>query len=69
MMSNQSKRLTTVIHCERDGFVSLCPELDIANQGDTIEAAWNNLREALALFFACASHAEVQRRLSEEVSR
>jgi predicted RNase H-like HicB family nuclease len=55
-----NKRLTAVIHREGEGFVALCPELDVASQGDTIEAARDNLREALELFFECASPAEVQ---------
>jgi len=55
-----SKRLTAVIRREGDGFVALCPELDIASQGDTIEAARDNLREALELFFECASPEEVR---------
>jgi predicted RNase H-like HicB family nuclease len=57
-----SKRLTAVTHCEGDGFVALCPEVDVASQGDTIEAARDNLREALELFFECASPAEIQER-------
>ena len=62
-----SKRLTAVIQREGDGFVALCPELDVASQGDTIEAARENLREALELFFECASPEEIQQRLREEV--
>jgi predicted RNase H-like HicB family nuclease len=62
-----TRRLTAVIHREGDSFVALCPELDIASQGDTVEAARDNLREALELFFECASPAEVQERLGEEV--
>lgn len=62
-----SKRLTAVIHREGDGFVALCPELDIASQGDSIETARDNLREALQLFFECASPHEVQDRLGEDV--
>lgn len=62
-----TKHLTAVIHREGDGYVSLCPELDIASQGDTIETARDNLREALELFFECASPAEVEERLGEEV--
>jgi predicted RNase H-like HicB family nuclease len=62
-----SKRLTAVIHREGNGFVALCPELDIASQGDTVEAARDNLREALELFFECAPPAEVQERLGDEV--
>jgi predicted RNase H-like HicB family nuclease len=44
------KQLTVIIEREGDGYVSLCPELDIASQGDTIEGARENLREALELF-------------------
>ena len=62
-----SRRLTAVIHREGERFVALCPQLDVASQGDTIEAARDNLREALELFFECASAAEVQERLGTEV--
>jgi predicted RNase H-like HicB family nuclease len=62
-----NKRLTAVIHREGNGFVALCPELDVASQGDTIESARDNLREALELFFECASPTEIQERLGEEV--
>ena len=50
-----------------DGYVSICPELDIASQGTTIQEARENLREALELFFETASLAEIQNRLREEV--
>jgi predicted RNase H-like HicB family nuclease len=59
--------MTAVIEREGDGYVSLCPELDIASQGDTVEEARNNLREALELFFEIASPAEVEGRLHSEV--
>ncbi len=65
--TNMTKRLTAIIQKEDDGFVSLCPELDIASQGETIEAARENLREALALFFECASAAEIEQRLGGDV--
>ncbi len=61
------KQLTAIIEREGDGYVSLCPELDIASQGDTIEEARNNLREAIELFFEAASPNEIQTRLHEEV--
>lgn len=44
-----------------------CPKLDIGSQGDTIEAARDNLREACEPSFECASPAEIQERLGEEV--
>ncbi len=59
--------MTAVIEREGNGYVSLCPELDIASQGDTVEAARNNLREALELFFETASPAELEERLHGEV--
>jgi predicted RNase H-like HicB family nuclease len=61
------KQLTAFIEREGGGYVSLCPELDIASQGDTIEEARENLREALELFFETASPEEIQTRLHEEV--
>jgi predicted RNase H-like HicB family nuclease len=62
-----SKRFTAIIHHEDGGYVALCPELDIASQGDSIEAARDNLREALELFFECAPSAEVEQRLGGDV--
>ena len=61
------KQLTAIIEREGDGYASLCPELDIASQGDTIEKARENLQEALGLFFETASPGEAQTRLHEEV--
>jgi len=62
-----AQRMTAIIEREDDGFVSLCPELDIASQGATIEEARANLIEALTLFFETASPSEVARRLHGEV--
>lgn len=62
-----TKHLTAVIQREGDGFVALCPELDIASQGDSVEDARTNLREALELFFETASPEEINRRTKGEV--
>jgi predicted RNase H-like HicB family nuclease len=61
-------RLTAIIEREDDGFVSLCPELDIASQGSSVEEAQANLVEALTLFFETADASEVTRRFHSEVS-
>ena len=61
-MRNQ---LTAIIEREGGGYVSLCPELDIAGQGATTEQARDNLREALELFFESASPDEITRRTKE----
>ena len=39
--------MTAIFEREDDGFVALCPELDIASQGMSIEEARANLIEAL----------------------
>jgi predicted RNase H-like HicB family nuclease len=57
------RRLTAIIEREDDGFVALCPELDVASQGASIEEARVNLIEALTLFFESATPSEVARRL------
>ncbi|MEI9480003.1 MAG: type II toxin-antitoxin system HicB family antitoxin [Deltaproteobacteria bacterium] len=60
-------KLTAFIEREGDGYVSLCPELDIASQGDSVENARDNLREAVELFFETASPEEVTQRPHDEV--
>ena len=63
----QTRQLTAVIEREGDGYMALCPELDIASQGGTVESAKRNLIEALELFFESADESEVSRRLRTEV--
>ena len=62
-----TQKLTAIIEKEDDGYVSLCPELDIASQGDTIEQARENLKEALELFFETASPKEIKQRLHGDI--
>lgn len=61
------RQLTAIIEREGDGYVSLCPELDIASQGDTIEKARDNLKEAIDLFLETASAKEIKQRMHGEV--
>lgn len=60
-------KLTAIIEREGDGYMSVCPELDIASQGDSVEQARDNLREALELFFETASAEEIKHRLHKEI--
>lgn len=60
----KTRQFTAVIEREDDMFVALCPELDIASQGDTIEQAHANLKEAIELFFETASPQETTERTS-----
>lgn len=62
-----TRQFTAIIEREDDGYVALCPELDIASQGNTIEKARANLQEALELFLETASPEEIKLRLREEI--
>jgi predicted RNase H-like HicB family nuclease len=59
-------KLTAIIEAEGDGYVSMCPELDVASQGNSIKEARDNLQEALELFLDTASPEEVRQRLHSE---
>ena len=63
----QIKQFTAIIEKEGNLYVSLCPELDIASQGKTVEEAKANLTEALELFFETANPSEIGERLHSEV--
>ncbi len=63
----ETRELTAIIEREGDSYVALCPELDIASQGDTVDEARINLVEALELFFETASGQEVKDRLHADV--
>jgi predicted RNase H-like HicB family nuclease len=63
----QLQQFTGIIEREGDGYIALCPELDIASQGNTVEEARRNLVEAIELFFETADPSEVQYRLHSEV--
>jgi predicted RNase H-like HicB family nuclease len=58
--------LTAIIERDADGYVSLCPELDIASQGQSRDEARANLTEAIEAFMETASPSEIQSRLSPE---
>ncbi len=62
------RELTAIIEREGNGYVALCPEVDVASQGDTVDEARSNLLEALELFFETASPKEIKERLHDEVN-
>ena len=61
------RQLTAIVEREGNGYVALCPEVDVASQGDSVVEARENLQEALALFFETAPAEEVEKRLRSEV--
>ncbi len=62
-----NRQLTAIIEREGDGYVALCPEVDVVSQGNTVSEARDNLAEALTLFFETASAGEIAKRLRGEV--
>ena len=61
------RNFTSIIEKEGNGYVTLCPELDIASQGDTVEESKANLHEAIELFFVHASDSEIECRLKADI--
>lgn len=61
------RQFTAIIEKEDDLYVALCPELDIASQGESITEARDNLAEAIELFFEVASESEISERLHSDV--
>lgn len=63
---NIKRNFTAIIEKEDNMYVSLCPELDIASQGNSVEEASSNLKEAIELFLESASPSEIKERLHSE---
>ncbi|MDD4271066.1 MAG: type II toxin-antitoxin system HicB family antitoxin [Pirellulales bacterium] len=61
-----TKTFAAIYQKDDAGWSALCPELDVASQGATLEEAQANLREAVELLFEAASAAELERRLKTE---
>ena len=64
---SDTQRFTAMIYRENGGYVALCPELDVASQGKSVEEASANLREAVELFLETADPSEVAARTREEL--
>lgn len=60
-------QFTAIIEREGDGYVALCPELDVASQGESIEGVRKNLQEAVELFLETADASEIALRRHSEV--
>ncbi len=61
-----NRPLTAIVEREGTGYFALCPEVDVASQGDSVAEAHANLEEALTLFFEAAPPEEVARRAKQE---
>lgn len=67
MRMKNFQNFTAIIEKEDETYVAVCPELDVASQGDTVEEAKNNLKEAIELFLQYASKTELDFRLKKDL--
>jgi predicted RNase H-like HicB family nuclease len=49
-VARRSLEFSSVVNREGKWYVAHCPELEIASQGKSVEAALENLREAIELY-------------------
>ncbi len=49
-MEKRKFNLTAVIHREEDMYVAECPEVGVVSQGETVDKALANLKEATELY-------------------
>ena len=67
ILAMNTLNLMAILEKEGNGFASLCPEVDVASQGRTVEEALANLKEAVELFLECAAPEEIQQRYKTEL--
>jgi len=61
------REFTAIFNREGDLWVALCPELDVASQGSSVDEAEVNLKEAVDGFLAAADAVEIAHRLANPV--
>ncbi|HUQ60099.1 type II toxin-antitoxin system HicB family antitoxin [Lentzea sp.] len=49
---SEQRTLTAAVHQEEDWYIAQCLEIDVASQGQSIEEALSNLREAVELYLS-----------------
>jgi predicted RNase H-like HicB family nuclease len=59
-----TRTLTAAVHQEDDWYVARCLELDVASQGETLQAALVNLREAVELYLDQVSQPQIEATLA-----
>jgi len=63
-----SYKLSVVIEKDDYGYYAYCPELEgCQSQGDSLEEAIDNIKEAIALYLETMSDEEIKTALSKEV--
>jgi len=62
-----AKEFTAILHQEDETYIAHCPEIDIVSQGESIEEAKENLKEAIELFMEHAPDEEKKRRIHSDI--
>jgi predicted RNase H-like HicB family nuclease len=55
-----TRTFTAAVHQEDDWFVARCLELDVASQGQSVQEALTNLREAVELYLEQTSQPVIE---------
>ncbi len=58
----KTKVFTAIVHKEEDMYVAQCPEVGTIDQGETLEEAVSNLKEATRLYLEATSIPETTQR-------
>ncbi len=58
----KTKVFTAIVHKEEDMYVAQCPEVGTVDQGETLEEAISNLKEATRLYLEATSIPETTQR-------
>lgn len=61
-MPTTTRTFTAILYKEEDMYIAECPEVGTVDQGETIEAALNNLKEATRLYLAACPLPEISPR-------
>ncbi len=58
-MTNKILGFSVVVNKEKKGYSCWCPDIDVADYGDTIEDALKNLKEGMKLHLSCLTSSEL----------
>jgi len=61
------KKFTAIIERKENGYIAVCPELNVTSNGETAVDARKNLQEVLESFYTTASLEEINNRFHNEV--
>ncbi len=69
VMSKMSKQilLTVVVKEEDKGYSIVCPELNVASQGETFEEGISNIKEAIELYIESAEQLGIMDEVLEQL--